>query len=258
MKTGGDRRKVAGSRQPVDVKLATSCQLPTADDDFDSRSPVIVLPTIDRRTFLATGSLAGLSVLGLVVRSSPAVDLESLREEVGDRPGVLVDRARARGFRVVRDETVLSRPAEWQDELGRALAARAMRLAAIEAVVDFGSVTFAGDPLIAGIDVLARLDRAIGSAGRLRCAELIAVPGRAADDVPASVTRSRIVALLTVCADRCRRARMQLLVEPIDRGPDHPRMAVPNPAAAIDLCRGVGRANCRVVGKHSGLAGRGS
>ena len=111
------------------------------------------LPCCSRRSFLQWSTVAGLPVVlgnteALAGDSSredvPAgIDLESLRQDIGDGPEVLVSRAVAAGWRVVCDETVLKRPEAWQRDLAVALERNRVELSAIEAVVDFGRVTFA-------------------------------------------------------------------------------------------------------------------
>jgi len=148
------------------------------------------------------------------------VDLESLRQEIEDTPATLVDRAVESGWRVVCDETVLKRPEAWQQELARALARHRIELAAIEAVVDLGRVTFASDSPIARRGVIGRLDRAIRQARRLRCRHLLVVPGLRPAGELTGVVQARVVMLLQQCRDRARAAGMRIVLDQIDRRSD--------------------------------------
>ena len=136
------------------------------------------LPCCSRRSFLQWSTVAGLPVVlgnagavaGDVSRQDvPAgIDLESLRQDIGDGPEVLVPRAVAAGWRVVCDETVLKRPEAWQRDLAVALERNRVELSAIEAVVDFGRVTFASSSPVVRRGVMSRMEMAIRRARRNR------------------------------------------------------------------------------------------
>jgi len=148
------------------------------------------------------------------------VDLESLRQQIEDTPTTLVARAVESGWRVVCDETVLKRPEDWQQELAAALARHRIELAAIEAVVDLGRVTFASDSPIVRHGVIGRLDRAIRQARRLRCRHLLVVPGLRPAGELNGVVQARVVELLQQCRDRARVAGMRIVLDQIDRRSD--------------------------------------
>lgn len=189
-----------------------------------------------RRSFLIWTTAAGLPALlgnpvvaaGELSRDDvPAgVDLESLREDIEDGPEVLVARAVAAGWQVVCDETVLKRPEAWQRELASALARHRVELAAIEAVVDLGRVTFASKSPIVRRGVIGRLDSAVRRARRLRCRHLLVVPGLWPAGEPASVVGPRVAALLDECRARAGKAGMRLVVERIERRSDQVRVAL--------------------------------
>ena len=194
-------------------------------------SPAPRAPGCTRRGFLQTtaGVAAGWGTVCLASRESAAsvpagIELESLRETIEDRPGTLVARAVSRGWKVVRDDTVMSRPESWQRELAEALARHRLELAAIEAVVDFGRVTFASDRDVVRCEVLGRLASAVGRARELRCRHLLVVPGLVPRGISDAVIRVRVSALLAECRQRAGRAGMHVVVERFDRGADHPRL----------------------------------
>lgn len=194
----------------------------------------------DRRGFLQAGLVTSVSIgLGLethrVVRPPVGIDLEELRQDIDERPADLVGRAVEQGWRVVCDETVLSRPVQWQEELAGALGQYRVELASVEAVVDLGRVTFASESLPVRRGVLRRLDAAIGSARALRCRHLLVVPGRMANDVSPQVARSRVAGLLAECSRRAGWAGMRVVVVPIDRGSDHPELAVPTRQELVEV-----------------------
>lgn len=190
--------------------------------------------TLDRRGFLQAGLVAGVAVGWQPDRAAhvaagrpPAgIDLEELRQDTDERPADLVGYAVESGWQVVGDETILSRPVQWQQELAEALRQHRVELAAVEAVVDLGRITFASQLPAVRRGVLRRLDAAIDSARALRCRHLLIVPGRAAGDVLLEVARSRVAALLSECSRRAARAGMRIVVVPIDRGGDHPELAI--------------------------------
>jgi len=148
------------------------------------------------------------------------VDLESLRQQIEDTPTTLVARAVESGWRVVCDETVLKRPEDWQQELAAALARHRIELAAIEAVVDLGRVTFASDSPIVRRTVIGRLDRAIRQARRLRCRHLLVVPGLCPAAELTNVVQARVAKLLQQCRERARVAGMRIVLDQIDRRSD--------------------------------------
>ena len=152
------------------------------------------------------------------------VDLESLRQEIEDTPATLVARAVEAGWRVVRDETVLKRAQLWQQQLAAALAFHRVELAAIEAVVDLGRVTFASSSPIVRRGVIVRLDRAIRQAGRLRCRHLLVVPGLWPAGERTEGVRARAAQLLGECQDRARLAGMRIVVDRIPRRSDQARL----------------------------------
>ena len=149
------------------------------------------------------------------------VELESLRREIEDGPGVLVARAVALGWSVVRDETVLKRSVAWQHELAVAVARHRVELAAIEAVVDLGRVTFASASEIVRRGVIGRLDAAIRQARRLRCRHLLVVPGLMPEGErggePGGEVWRRVDELLAECRVRAGLAGMRIVVERIER-----------------------------------------
>jgi sugar phosphate isomerase/epimerase len=147
--------------------------------------------------------------------------LDSLRREIEDGPGVLVARAVALGWSVVRDETVLKRSVAWQHELAVAVARHRVELAAIEAVVDLGRVTFASASEIVRRGVIVRLDAAIRQARRLRCRHLLVVPGLMPEGVGGGEAWRRADELLTECRVRAGLAGMRIVVERIERRSDH-------------------------------------
>ena len=135
------------------------------------------LPDCSRRGFLQRTTTASLAVVlgSSIVDAGESsredvpcgVDLESLREDISEGPEVLVARAVAAGWRVVGDETVLNRPETWQRDLAVALERHRVELAAIEAVVDLGRVTFASSSPVVRRGVVRRLEIVIGRARRL-------------------------------------------------------------------------------------------
>ncbi len=194
-------------------------------------SPVARVPGCTRRGFLqaTAGVAAGWGTLCLASQESVAgvpegIELESLRETIEDRPRTLVARAVSRGWTVVRDDTVTSRPESWQRELAEALARHRLELAAIEAVVDFGRVTFASDRDVVRREVLGRLATAVRRARKLRCRHLLVVPGLVPGGISDAMIRVRVSSLLAECRERAGRAGMHVVVERIDRGADHPRL----------------------------------
>ena len=148
------------------------------------------------------------------------VDLESLRQEIEDGPATLVARAVESGWRVVCDETVLKRPEAWQQKLAAALVRHRVELAAIEAVVDLGRVTFASDSPIVRRGEIGRLDRAIRQARRLRCRHLLVVPGLCPAGELTGVVQARVAELLQQCRERARVAGMRIVLDQIDRRSD--------------------------------------
>ena len=193
------------------------------------------LPCCSRRSFLQWSTVAGLPVVlgnagavaGDVSRQDvPAgIDLESLRQDIGDGPEVLVSRAVAAGWRVVCDETVLKRPEAWQRDLAVALERNRVELSAIEAVVDFGRVTFASSSPVIRRGVMRRLERAMGRARRLRCRHLLVVPGLMPSGEPQGAVGRRVAELLGECRMRAARAGMRIVVERIERRSDQVRLA---------------------------------
>ena len=193
------------------------------------------LPCCSRRSFLQWSTVAGLPVVlgnagavaGDVSRQDvPAgIDLESLRQDIGDGPEVLVSRAVAAGWRVVCDETVLKRPEAWQRDLAVALERNRVELSAIEAVVDFGRVTFASSSPVVRRGVMRRLERAIGRARRLRCRHLLVVPGLMPSGEPQGAVGRRVAELLGECRMRAARAGMRIVVERIERRSDQVKLA---------------------------------
>ena len=173
---------------------------------------------------LALGSLMSEQVLGAASRRRSGVpdgvELDSLRREIEDGPGVLVARAVALGWSVVRDETVLKRSAAWQHELAVAVARHRVELAAIEAVVDLGRVTFASASPIVRRGVIVRLDAAIRQARRLRCRHLLVVPGLMPEGVAGGEVWRRVDELLSECRVRAGLAGMRIVVERIERRSD--------------------------------------
>ena len=193
------------------------------------------LPCCSRRSFLQWTTVAGLPVVlgnagavaGDVSRQDvPAgIDLESLRQDIGDGPEVLVSRAVAAGWRVVCDETVLKRPEAWQRDLAVALERNRVELSAIEAVVDFGRVTFASSSPVVRRGVMRRLEGAMGRARRLRCRHLLVVPGLMPSGEPPGAVGRRVADLLGECRMRAARAGMRIVVERIERRSDQVRLA---------------------------------
>lgn len=193
------------------------------------------LPCCSRRSFLQWSTVAGLPVVlgnagavaGDVSRQDvPAgIDLESLRQDIGDGPEVLVSRAVAAGWRVVCDETVLKRPEAWQRDLAVALERNRVELSAIEAVVDFGRVTFASSSPVVRRGVMRRLEGAMGRARRLRCRHLLVVPGLMPSGEPPGAAGRRVADLLGECRMRAARAGMRIVVERIERRSDQVRLA---------------------------------
>tara|TARA_Y100000588_G_scaffold19072_1_gene19550 strand:- start:8089 stop:8730 length:642 start_codon:yes stop_codon:yes gene_type:complete len=193
------------------------------------------LPCCSRRSFLQWSTVAGLPVVlgnagavaGDVSRQDvPAgIDLESLRQDIGDGPEVLVSRAVAAGWRVVCDETVLKRPEAWQRDLAVALERNRVELSAIEAVVDFGRVTFASSSPVIRRGVMRRLERAMGRARRLRCRHLLVVPGLMPSGEPQGAVGRRVAELLGECRMRAARAGMRIVVEQIERRSDQVKLA---------------------------------
>ncbi|GIS59195.1 MAG: hypothetical protein CM1200mP2_14200 [Planctomycetaceae bacterium] len=193
------------------------------------------LPCCSRRSFLQWSTVAGLPVVlgnagavaGDVSRQDvPAgIDLESLRQDIGDGPEVLVSRAVAAGWRVVCDETVLKRPEAWQRDLAVALERNRVELSAIEAVVDFGRVTFASSSPVVRRGVMRRLEGAMGRARRLRCRHLLVVPGLMPSGEPPGAVGRRVADLLGECRMRAARAGMRIVVERIERRSDQVRLA---------------------------------
>ncbi len=193
------------------------------------------LPCCSRRSFLQWSTVAGLPVVlgnagavaGDVSRQDvPAgIDLESLRQDIGDGPEVLVSRAVAAGWRVVCDETVLKRPEAWQRDLAVALERNRVELSAIEAVVDFGRVTFASSSPVVRRGVMRRLEGAMGRARRLRCRHLLVVPGLMPSGEPPGAVGRRVADLLGECRMRAARAGMRIVVERIERRSDQVKLA---------------------------------
>ena len=173
---------------------------------------------------LSLGSLMSEQVLGAASRRRSGVpegvELESLRREIEDGPGVLVARAVALGWSVVRDETVLKRSVVWQHELVIAVARHRVELASIEAVVDLGRVTFASASPIVRRGVIVRLDAAIRQARRMRCRHLLVVPGLMPEGVSAGEVWRRVDELLVECRVRAGLAGMRIVVERIERRSD--------------------------------------
>ena len=193
------------------------------------------LPSCSRRSFLQWTTVAGLPVVLGSARAAagdssregvPAgIDLESLRQDSGDGPEVLVSRAVAAGWRMVCDETVLKRSEAWQRDLAVALERHRVELAAIEAAVDFGRVTFASSSPVVRRGVMSRMEMAIRRARRLRCRHLLVVPGLLPSGEPSGVVGRRVAGLFDECRIRAARAGMRIIVERIERRSDQVKLA---------------------------------
>jgi len=196
-------------------------------NDFSRRSflkwtSVFALPVVARTSMADAGVERSRRDGGSAI--PVGVDLESLRQEIEDTPATLVARAVEAGWRVVRDETVLKRPQAWQQQLAAALASHRVELAAIEAVVDLGRVTFASTSPIVRRGVIVRLDRAIRQGRRLRCRHLLVVPGLWPAGERSEGVRARVAQLLGKCRDRARLAGMRIVVDRIPRRSDQARL----------------------------------
>ena len=122
-------------------------------------------------------------------------------------------------------QTVLKRPEAWQRDLAVALERNRVELSAIEAVVDFGRVTFASSSPVVRRGVMRRLEGAMGRARRLRCRHLLVVPGLMPSGEPPGAVGRRVVDLLGECRMRAARAGMRIVVERIERRSDQVRLA---------------------------------
>ena len=185
----------------------------------------------DRRSFLAVAAAAGCSLSwagdnGIARRAAPVgISLESLRQSVDDAPGDLVARAVTRGWQLVEDETVLNRPRDWQLRLQHSLAKYSVRLSSIEAVVDWGRVTFASNSAAVRRGVLSRLGHAIRAARLLRCRHLVVVPGLRPVGAALQEINERVDSLMTLCRHQAAAAGMEIVVRRSPRRDDQVPLA---------------------------------
>ncbi|MEM6909955.1 MAG: TIM barrel protein [Verrucomicrobiota bacterium] len=230
---------------------------------------------VNRRAFLGklaltTASLACARPLSASDRGgSPLNVRHEFRLNYAPCPGLfepvvgpdLVDQIRYasdRGFRFWEDLALDTRPLELQKRIGRALATFEMQAGLVAAERTFDQVTFAGPDPEARQQVLARVEKAIATAKRIRSRHLAIVPGRAHPTLPLEKQKALTLELLRKCLALVEPEGLLLLLEPVD-SQSQPGLFLSQVSQALELCQDLDHPSCQILFDvyHQQLAGGG-
>lgn len=151
------------------------------------------------------------------------------------------------GFAALQDSGMGCRPKRLQERIRKELDRRRMTMGALIATADFANPTFASGRADLRQKVLREVRRSLEVAERVNAKWMIVVPGRSDHRLPPARQRANAVDLLRRCAELCEPKGRILLLEPLHRGANHPKLLLRTVAQACAICRDVGSPSCKVL-----------
>jgi hydroxypyruvate isomerase len=210
---------------------------------------------LNRREFLGVGVAGGVTLAGLQTtsRRSPrfsrsyAPQLRHFAQHAGNDPVDQIQFAADEGFSAVVEGGLIGQSPVLQTRIGKAVARRGLAFGPFVGVAHFGRAIFAGNAIDERRELLRETDWAIDAARRAGGTDFIVIPGKDRPHVPQAIRSRYAVDMLRLCADRCERHGVRMLLEPTVSGGDSSRMFLRSIEQAADLCRAVGSPACRVL-----------
>jgi hydroxypyruvate isomerase len=211
-----------------------------------------------RRTFLAAGIGAGLTVAGGSRGQSQRRNPGPFKLDYAPHFGMfaqhagpdLLDQLRfmhAQGFRSLEDNGMKSRPVDLQERIAAEMERLGMRMGVFVATADFGNVTFAADDPSTREKLLKDIRDSVEVAQRVRARWCTVVPGRFDLGMEWDYQTANVIENLKRCAEIFEPHGLVMVLEPLNSWTDHPGLFLTKIPQAYMICRSVNSPACKIL-----------
>jgi len=155
------------------------------------------------------------------------------------------------GFTAWEDNGLAGRPVELQEQIGRTLVQRSMRMGVY--VAGMPARFWQNQPIFSGADpshrddFLVLISKQAEVAARVNAKWTTIVPGFADPSLPYGFQAANIIELLKRACDIYERHGLTMVLEPLNTKTDHPGVFLTHVAQAYEICTAVDRPECKIL-----------
>jgi hydroxypyruvate isomerase len=214
---------------------------------------------MDRRTFLASGIAAGITVSG-TSEAQPAGTSDHkfklkyaphfgmFKNSAGDDPLDQLKFARDQGFTAWEDNGMMSKPVELQEKIAQTMDRLEMEMGVFVSFSGFGNEDFVRDTSKAFQDGLRqKMKQAVECAKRVRATWSTVVPGNVTQKLEMDYQTANCVENLKVMCEVCEPAGLVMVLEPLNWWANHPGLFLTKIPQAYLICKAVGSPSCKIL-----------
>jgi hydroxypyruvate isomerase len=182
---------------------------------------------------------------GFTLRYAPHFGM--FRESAGEKLTDQLKFAAEAGFTAFEDNQMPRRPVATQAEIAAEMDRLGMEMGVFVGASSFQEVTFAGDDASARESVLADISNAVEVAKRVNVKWCTVVPGLYDLKLDWDYQTVNVIDLLQRCCEICEKSGLIMVLEPLNRLTNHPRVFLAKASQAYLICKAVDHPCCKIL-----------
>lgn len=179
------------------------------------------------------------------IRYAPHFDM--FRQSAGERLTDQLKFAADAGFIAFEDNGMPRRSIATQAEIAAEMDRLGMEMGVFVASASFQEVTFAGNDASARDSVLADMNNAVEVAKRVNAKWCTVVPGLYDLKLDWDYQTVNVIDLLQRCCEVCEKSGLIMVLEPLNRLTNHPRVFLAKTSQAYLICKAVNHPCCKIL-----------
>lgn len=176
-----------------------------------------------------------------------APHFDMFKEHAGEDLIAQLKFANDEGFVAIEDNGMPRREIALQERIARELVRLKMEMGVFVATATFQDVTFAGNDLAQHEKVLSDMRVATEVARRVNARWCTVVPGLFDLKLAWDYQTANVVELLKRCCEICEKSELIMVLEPLNRLVDHPRVFLAEIPQAYLICKAVNHPCCKIL-----------
>ena len=151
------------------------------------------------------------------------------------------------GFTSFEDNQMPKRPIATQAEIAAEMDRLDMEMGVFVAIASFQEVTFAGNDTSVRDSILADMSKAVEVAERVNAKWCTVVPGLYDLKLDWDYQTVNVIDLLQRCCEVCEKSGLIMVLEPLNRLTNHPRVFLAKTSQAYLICKAVDHPCCKIL-----------
>jgi hydroxypyruvate isomerase len=169
------------------------------------------------------------------------------KESAGEDFSAQLKFAADEGFTAWEDNQMRKRDVATQEKIARDMAKLKMEMGVFVASATFENVTFAGTDAALREQVLADMRDSVEVAKRVNAKWVTVVPGLFDLKLAWDYQTANVIELLKRCCEICEKSGLVMVLEPLNRLTNHPRVFLAEMPQSYMICKAVNHPSCKIL-----------